>query len=238
MAHVSRVSMMGQLASALAHEINQPLGAILRNAEAAEIFLKSDNPDLEEIRAIVADIRADDQRAGRVIERMRALLKRRDLGETQLLDVSELVNNVASLARPDAASRRVKLEVDVPADLPLVRGDRVHLQQVLLNLILNGMDALQGDSREDRRVTVSACADGAQAVEVAVSDTGVGIAADKLANIFEPFYTTKSNGLGMGLPISRTIIEAHGGRLWADNNDRGGATFRFTLKAVQTAAGS
>ena len=133
--------MMGQLASALAHELNQPLGAILRNAEAAELFMQSETPDLEEIRAILADIRADDQRAGNVIDRMRALLKRHDL-DTRMLDVAELVGSVADLVRSDAATRQVKLEVEVPADLPPVRGDRVHLQQVLLNLILNGMDAL------------------------------------------------------------------------------------------------
>ena len=149
--------MMGQLASALAHEINQPLGAILRNAEAAELFLQNTSPDLDEIRAIVADIRKDDQRAGAVIDRMRGLLKRQHL-ETRPLDVGELVGDVAALVRADAAARQVKLDVDVPGDLPPVRGDRVHLQQVLLNLILNGMDALNGASREDRRVSVTASA--------------------------------------------------------------------------------
>ncbi len=228
-AHVGRVSMMGQLASALAHEINQPLGAILRNAEAAELFMQSENPDLDEIRAILADIRADDQRAGNVIDRMRALLTRHDL-ETRPLDVAELIGVVASLARPDAATRRVTLEVGMPVDLPLVRGDRVHLQQVLLNLIINAMDALNGASPENRRVHVSARLDDAQLVEVAVRDTGHGIDSEKLAKIFDPFFTTKPNGMGMGLPISRTIIEAHGGKLWAERNDDVGATFRFTLK--------
>jgi PAS domain S-box-containing protein len=234
-AHVGRVSMMGQLASALAHEINQPLGAILRNAEAAELFMENESPDLDEIRAILADIRKDDQRAGSVIAGMRALLKRHDL-ETRLLDVGELVGDVASLARADAAARQVKLDVDVAGGLPLVRGDRVHLQQVLLNLILNGMDALNGVSRQDRRVSVTARLDGAQTVEIAVSDTGHGIPADKLAHVFDPFFTTKPNGIGMGLPISRTIIEAHGGRLWAENNNGGGAAFRFTLPIAEEAA--
>jgi PAS domain S-box-containing protein len=234
-AHVGRVSMMGQLASALAHEINQPLGAILRNTEAAELFMENESPDLDEIRAILADIRKDDQRAGSVIDRMRALLKRHDL-ETRPLDVGELVGDVASLARADAAARQVKLDVDVAGGLPLVRGDRVHLQQVLLNLILNGMDALNGVSRQDRRVSVTARLDGAQTVEIAVSDTGHGIPADKLAHVFDPFFTTKPNGIGMGLPISRTIIEAHGGRLWAENNNGGGAAFRFTLPIAEEAA--
>jgi len=231
-AHVGRVSMMGQLASALAHEINQPIGAILRNAEAAELFMQSKTPDLEEIRAILADIRADDQRAGGVIERMRALLKRHVL-DTQLLDLADLVGDVAKLARPDAATRHVTLTVNLPADLPPVRGDRVHLQQVLLNLILNGMDALNQVSRENRCVTVSVRVDGARTVEIAVSDTGQGIAAEKLAHVFDPFFTTKPDGMGMGLPISRTIVESHGGRLWAENNDGSGATFRFTLPVAE-----
>ena len=236
-AHVGRVSMMGQLASALAHEINQPIGAILRNAEAAELFMQSKTPDLEEIRAILVDIRADDQRAGDVIDRMRALLKRHVL-DTQLLDLAELVGDVAKLAQPDAATRHVKLTVNLPADLPPVRGDRVHLQQVLLNLILNGIDALNRAGPGNRRVTVSARVDAARTVEIAVSDTGHGIAAEKLAHVFDPFFTTKPDGMGMGLPISRTIVESHGGRLWAENNNDTGATFRFTLPQAEEASAS
>ncbi len=234
-AHVDRVTMMGQLASTLAHEINQPLGAILRNAEAAELFLQNASPDLVEIRAILADIRKDDERAGAVIDRMRNLLKRQHLN-TRALDVGELVGEVMTLVRAEAAVRHVKLEVDVPDDLPPARGDRVHLQQVLLNVILNGMDALDGASRAERRVSVTALLNGAQTVEIAVIDTGSGIPADKLAQVFNPFFTTKPNGMGMGLPISRTIIEAHGGRFWAENNSSGGATFRFTLPVSEEVA--
>jgi two-component system sensor kinase FixL len=231
-AHVGRVSMMGQLASSLAHEINQPLGAILRNAEAAELFMQNGSPDLDEIRAILVDIREDDQRAGKVIDRMRGLLKRHDL-DTRPLDVRELIGDVAALVRADAAVRQVDLKMDVPSDLPFVRGDRVHLQQVLLNLILNGMDALNGARREDRRVSLTARLDGSQSVEITVSDAGHGIPADKLSHVFDPFFTTKPNGMGMGLPISRTIIEAHGGRLWAENNNIAGAAFRFTLPIAE-----
>ena len=234
-AHVDRLTMMGQLASALAHEINQPLGAILRNAEAAELFMQEASPDLEEIRAIVADIRKDDQRAGAVIDRMRGMLKRQPLN-TRALDMGEIVGDVRALVRAEAAARHVKLEVDVPDDLPPVRGDRVHLQQVLLNVILNGIDALNGAVLGERRISVVASLNGAQTVEVAVSDTGSGIPADKLAHVFDPFFTTKANGMGMGLPISRTIIEAHGGRLWAENNNSGGATFHFTLPIAKDVA--
>jgi PAS domain S-box-containing protein len=234
-AHAGRVSMMGQLASGLAHEINQPLASILRNAEAAELFLQHPSPDLDEIRAILSDIRSDDERAGQVIDRMRGLLKRKTL-DTEPLDVGALVDDVAALVRIDAATRQVKLDVDVPADLPHVRGDRVQIQQVLLNLILNGMDAVHGTRFEDRRVDVTARLDGAQLIEIAVGDAGHGIPADTLARIFDPFFTTKPNGLGIGLAVSRTIVEAHSGRLWAENRNGGGAAFRFTLPIAEDSA--
>jgi PAS domain S-box-containing protein len=234
-AHAGRVSMMGQLASGLAHEINQPLAAILRNAEAAELFLQHSSPDLDEVRAILTDIRLDDERAGHVIDRMRNLLTRRTLA-TQRLDVGSLVRDVAALVRVDAATRHVKLDVHVEDDLPPVLGDRVQLQQVLLNLILNGMDALNGARAENRYVRVTARLDSACMTEVAVGDGGPGIPPARLAQIFEPFFTTKPNGMGMGLAISRTIIEAHRGRLWAENQDGGGAAFRFTLPTTEPAA--
>ena len=231
-AHVDRVSMMGQLASALAHEISQPLGAILRNAEAAELFLQDASPDLEEIRAILTDIRKDDQRAGNVIDRMRGLLKRQNL-DKRPVDVAELVGEVIALVRSDAIARHVKLELTVANHLPLVSGDAIHLQQVLLNLIVNGMDAIDEAKGGDRRVSVSASLDGAQTVEIAVSDSGPGVPADKLTHIFDPFFTTKPKGMGMGLSISRTIIEAHQGRIWAENKSEGGALFRFTLPIAE-----
>jgi C4-dicarboxylate-specific signal transduction histidine kinase len=231
-AHAGRVSMMGQLASALAHEINQPLGAILRNAEAAELFMQDKSPDLDEVRAILADIRKDDQRAGSVIDRMRGLLKQKNL-DKRPVDMGELVGGVAALVRSDAAARHIRLELAVADHLPPVFGDPVHLQQVLLNLILNGMDALDGTDRGDRRVSVTAALDGPKTIEIAVSDSGAGVPADQLTHIFDPFFTTKPDGMGMGLPISRTIIEAHNGRLWAENRNVGGASFRFTLPIAE-----
>jgi len=226
-AHVGRVSVMGQISSALAHEINQPLGAILRNAEAAALFMEHESPDLHEISAILEDIRKDDQRASAVIDRIRALLRHEDVAMTTL-NVRALLGDVATLLRPDAAARHVGLEFGVPADLPAVRGDQVQIQQVLLNLILNGMDSLEGLHDRPRSVTVTARRDGAGRVEISVSDTGHGIDADDFGRIFEPFFTTKSKGIGMGLSISRGLVEAHGGRLWAENTAIG-ATFRFTL---------
>ncbi|MBL9116166.1 MAG: PAS domain-containing protein [Verrucomicrobiaceae bacterium] len=228
LAHAGRVSMMGQLASALAHELNQPLGAILRNAEAAELFMQADVPNLEEVRAIIADIRKDDQRAGDVIDRLRALLKRRDI-ESRSVSVVQLLDEVLALIRADAAARGVKLTVSCDSDIPSVRGDRVHLQQVLINLIINAMDALSDTCTPERKVTVSADASKTGFVEVTVSDNGQGIPPEKLQNVFDPFFTTKPHGMGMGLPISRTIIEAHGGKITAGNHKNGGAVFRFTL---------
>jgi len=228
LAHASRITMMGQLASAIAHELNQPLGAILSNAEAAEIFLQNEPPALDELRAILTDIRKDDQRAADVIQRMRRLLSR---GELQLseLTVGSLIEDAVRLAKPDALLRQVRVEVEAAPDLPSVRGDQVHMDQVLLNLMLNGMDSLNGTPSDERRLVLSARRLEDGFVQVAVSDCGTGIAADKLAQVFELFYTTKTAGMGMGLAISRTIVEAHGGRIWAENNPDKGATFYFTL---------
>jgi PAS domain S-box-containing protein len=231
LAHVARVSMISQLASGLAHELSQPLGAILRNAEAAELFLQEPSPDLDELRAILADIRKDDHRAGGVIDRMRAMMKRREF-EHRCLDLGVLVDEVVTLVRPDAERRRVRLAPETDAVLPPVQGDQVQLQQVLLNLLLNAMDALDGNPSAVRIVTVRARSAGS-AVEVAVSDNGRGIPADSLPRMFEPFFTTKPQGLGMGLAICRTIIKAHGGRVWVENNAGGGATFTFSLPVAE-----
>jgi signal transduction histidine kinase len=232
-AHVTRVAALGQLTSAIAHELNQPLGAILRNTEAAEIFLQKDQPDLAEVRTILADIRKDDERAGAVIERMRNMLKRR-VPELRPLDLGELLAETIALAKPDARARHVALNLQIPASLPKVRGDRVQLQQVVLNLVLNGMDAMNGAPRPERVMTLCARAEDDRWVEVSVSDRGGGISTENLDRLFEPFFTTKTDGLGMGLAVSQTIIEAHGGKLWGGNNTPHGAIFKFTLPAKKT----
>ena len=229
-----RVTALGQLASSLAHELSQPLGAILRNAEAAELHLANPSPDLEELRAIVADIRRDDRRAGDVIDQMRALIKRRTL-EMQPLPLDEVVHDVISMVRSDAVARHVALDCVMPPGLPPVKGDRVHLSQVLLNLIMNGMDAIQASRANTKRVLIEAQPHAHGQVEVAVTDSGPGVPPEIIGKVFDPFFTTKATGMGMGLPISRTIIEAHGGRLWAERGSGPGLTFRFTL---QRAGGS
>jgi len=227
LAHLSRVTTLGELSSSLAHELNQPLGAILRNTEAAELFLEDPSPDLDELRAILVDIRKDDQRAGAVIDGIRSMLKRRKV-EHSVLDLNVLLSEVISLVRPDAELRKVQLVLKAASSLPPVRGDRVQLQQVLLNLLLNAMDAMNGFAPDHRRVTVRVQPSGPR-IEVAVSDTGQGIPTDQLTRLFEPFYTTKPNGIGLGLPISRSILETHGGSIRAENDPNGGATFYLTL---------
>ena len=227
LAHVSRVSMMGQLASALTHELNQPLGAILRNAEAAEVLLQSHAPDLKEVRAILTDIRRDDRRAGNVIDRMRSLFKRQPLA-LGTLDLKDLVEDTLTMTRPDAAARRIRLKAEI-SHLSPARGDRVHVQQVLLNLILNGMDAMDTVPPARRLLTVAVEETRQGNLLLTVTDGGTGIPPEDASRIFEPFFSTKSNGMGMGLAISKTIIEAHGGEIWMSSNVTQGTTFTILL---------
>jgi two-component system sensor kinase FixL len=231
LAHASRVSMLGQLASSLAHELSQPLGAILRNAEAAELLLAKPQPDLEELREIVADIYRDDQRAGAVIDRLRALLKRRQL-EVLPIALGDLLADVGALLRADALSRHVALDWDIQPAVPPIAADRVHLSQVLINLIINGMDAVMHQDSPRRRVQVAARRAAGEAVEITVRDCGPGVPEDHLGRIFEPFFTTKSSGMGMGLSICRTIVDAHGGTLTARNDPAGGAIFTIRLSVA------
>lgn len=231
LAHSGRVTMLGQLSAALAHQLNQPLGAILRNAEAAEMLLAKPEPDLGEVREILADIRKDDRRAGNVIDHLRALFRRGDL-DKQPLQIENVVRDVLALVRGDAEAKRVPLDFVASAPLPAALGDRVHLSQVLLNLIMNGIDAVQEAKEPSRRVSIDArCSDGM--IEVAVADSGKGIPSDAADRVFDAFFTTKTHGMGMGLPVSRTIVEAHGGRIWVENNRGPGATFRFTVPVVR-----
>ena len=234
LAHIGRVSAMGELTASLAHELNQPLTAILNNAQVAQQLLESDVVDVVEMREILDDIVADDKRAADVIRRLRRLLRKGDL-EYVPLDLNEVVTEVARLVTGDAAIRDVSLRLTVAPELPSVRGDRVQLQQVLLNLVLNGLDAM-GAASGDRILGIRTFRDSETFVGVAVRDAGPGIAAKDADHIFEPLYTTKREGIGMGLAIARTIVGAHGGRLTAENNADGGATFRFILPADTAAA--
>jgi signal transduction histidine kinase len=235
LAHLDRRAAMGELATSLAHELNQPLNAILQNAGVAQMLLTSSTVPsaLGEMAEIISDIRKDDLRASEVIRRMRGLLQKHEL-ETHPVDLNNIAEETVAIVRPDARSRAIEIEMELAPNVRSIQGDRVHLQQVLLNLLLNAMDGVVSVPPERRRVRVST-SHSAGVTRLAVSDTGIGIPADRLPQIFEPFYTTKSegSGMGMGLAIARSIVEAHGGRMAAENNAAGGATVWFSVPSSQ-----
>lgn len=228
LARVGRVALLGELSASLAHELKQPLAAILSNAQAATRFLDDDAPDLGEVRDILKDIAASDRRASEIITRMRALMKK---GEAQMesRDLNADIEQVLELLHGDLVSRNVSIHTELAPDLPRVRGDHIQLQQVMLNLVVNGCDAMKENEADERRLIIATERDGSGLVCVRVSDLGSGVAPDSVERIFEPFYSTKAQGLGMGLAICRAIIHAHGGHLRVANNPDRGATFHFTL---------
>lgn len=232
LAQLGRVDTMGQLASGLAHELAQPLTASLGNIEAAQIHLRKTNPDLDELRAIVEDIQQDTRRAGEVLDRMRTLIRRQAV-DKQPLAIDEVFRDVTSLLHSEAIARRVELAVNVDPGLPRAMGDRVQIAQVLLNLLVNAMDAMQNLTARRRWVRIEAHPASSGGLEIAVTDSGPGIPHQSLQEIFEPLFTTKPHSLGLGLALSRTIVEAHGGRLWAENRaGQDGAILRLTLPAA------
>jgi len=228
LAHLTRVSTLGELAGSLAHELNQPLTAILSNVQAAQRFIEHDPPDLAEVRDILNDIVDDSCRASEVIRRIRAFVKKEEL-ELVRLDINGVLRDVVQLLHSDAIVRGVHLSLDVDEHLPPVRGDKVQLQQVMLNLIVNAFDAVRDVDPLDRVVTAFAGRDRDGMIRVAVRDRGHGMSADRLERIFKPFVTSKAQGLGLGLSISRSIVEMHRGRLWAEKNSDQGMTFHVTL---------
>ena len=230
LAHLDRVAAMGQLASSLAHELSQPLTAILANAQAANRLLARPQLDLEELRACVVDVISDDRRASEMIRGMWKLLKRTDVVSTPLR-LNDLAANMIALVANDALLHEVTLQFLPAADLPVAYGDGVQIQQVILNLLTNAITAAANGGAPDRRVTVWTTAATAPYVELGVHDSGKGIPEADLGRVFEPFFTTKVDGLGMGLAISHTIVEAHGGRLLVENDPAGGAIFRVQLRS-------
>ena len=228
LAHVVRINTMGELAASLAHELNQPLTAILSNAQAAQRFLAADPTSLGEVRAILQDIVNDDNRAGEVIRRVRDLVRKGNF-EIAPLDLETILRDVVMLIHSDAILHNVNIVLQVDPGARRVYGDKVQLQQVLLNLLLNAFQAMKVCPMNERQVTVRTEPSKGHKVMIAVRDCGEGLKSDQLEKIFQPFYTTKDNGLGLGLAISRSIVEAHGGRLWAQNNPERGATICFTV---------
>jgi C4-dicarboxylate-specific signal transduction histidine kinase len=231
-AHLSRVAMLGELSGSLAHELNQPLAAILSNAQAAQRLLARDPPQIQTVTEILADIVASDRRAGAVIERLRSMLRKEDVKHA-LLDLNHVAEESLRLMHSDLLNRRVRVDTSFAQNLPPVSGDPVQLQQVMLNLLINGCDAVAGRGRE-AHLHVSSRVTERGSVAIAISDNGEGIAPQDIERVFEPFVTSKSHGIGLGLAICRSIIEAHGGRLWASNNESRGATMEFELPAELT----
>jgi len=234
LAHVSRLTTMGELTASIAHEVNQPLTAVVNNANASLSLLPKDTPDLEEVREALAEIIEDANRASDVISRIRRLAKRAPI-EKSFLDLRDVVQDVLELARYESSVRQVTICTDLAKDLPSVSGDRVQLQQVLLNLVINGMDAMNQVEESKRVLTICGRHEthaGTPAARLSVSDSGVGFKPGEMDRLFAAFYTTKPQGMGMGLAISRSIIEAHGGRLWAEPNLGPGAIFLLSLPAA------
>lgn len=235
LAHLSRVTMLGELSGALAHELNQPLTAILSNAQAAQRFLARDTVDLEAVREILQDIIDADKRAGEVIRRLRRLFDKK-ASFRQDIDVNAAVTEIGQILRNDLLNRGVTFHNALAADLPMACYDGVQLQQVLINLIMNGCDAMLGSTSPDRRSLVLTARVNDGFMQISVSDRGSGLSPEVLERVFEPFYTTKKDGMGLGLSICRNIVAATGGRLWGENNPDGGASFHVLLPLSATAA--
>jgi signal transduction histidine kinase len=229
LARVSRATTMGELTASLAHEVNQPIAAAVTNANTCLRWLAGDTPNLDEARAAATRIVKDGTRAAEIISRIRLLFKK-GTPERELVDVNEAIREMMVLLRSEATRYRVPIRTDLAADLPEVMGDRVQLQQVLMNLMLNGIDAMK-EVNGTRELVIKSQRGENEELLVSVSDTGVGLPAQQTDQIFNPFFTTKSHGTGMGLSISRSIVESHGGRLWAAGNSPRGASFYFTLPA-------
>jgi PAS domain S-box-containing protein len=237
LAQVTRLTMLGEVGASIAHEVNQPLAAIVNNANACLELMPSGKTGLDEIREALGDIVRDGKRASAIVERVRQIARRSPSARVPCR-IADVVSEVAVLAAREVAARRMRVDVEIPGDLPDVLADAVELQQVLLNLVVNAMDAMEsmaGDDRAERRVEIRArteAHEGRPAVTVCVADRGIGLQPEDLSRLFEAFYTTKPRGMGLGLAISRSIVEAHGGRLWAESNLPRGAVFCFRIPAI------
>jgi PAS domain S-box-containing protein len=229
-AHMQRLAQIGELSAAIAHELRQPLHAIKLHAQTVEMIAGSPTPPLREVQEIAADIAMDASRANDVIERIRTFV-RPPKSARQTLEVEKLVKQVASLVSDDARKRQVEIVLEISDDLSQVRGDQTQIMQVLVNLVLNGMDSMENVAAADRRLVLRTAPRDGQ-IDVSVSDYGTGISPEVMPRLFESFFTTKSDGMGIGLSISRSIVAMHEGHIWAENNAAGGATFYFTLPTI------
>jgi C4-dicarboxylate-specific signal transduction histidine kinase len=224
-----------ELAASIAHEVNQPLCAILSNAQAAQRLLAGGDLNLTEVREALQDVSHDAQRASAIIGRLRSLFAKTPVAHPAV-DVNDLIREVAAPMRRDLASRGIALQLALAAKLPAVRGDRVQLQEVIVNLLANGADAMDSVAGKSRELVVRSTADESGGIAVAVTDVGVGLDPANVARLFDAFFTTKPGGMGMGLAICKSIVAAHGGRIWAAPNAAGGATFQLTLPGIREGA--
>jgi signal transduction histidine kinase len=228
LAHATRVTTLGEMTASIAHEVNQPLAAIVNAAAACLRWLDRGTPNLDEARSAVEWITKETNRASEVIRRIRALAKKTEI-EKLPLDVNDVAREVISLEQRELVSNHVSLQMELASALPPILGDQVQLQQVMINLVMNGIEAMQSVTDRPRELVIRSRQDGTQQVLVSVTDCGVGISAEDAGRLFDAFFTTKSGGMGMGLSICRSIVEAHGGRLWATATVPHGAMFQFTL---------
>jgi C4-dicarboxylate-specific signal transduction histidine kinase len=235
LAHALRVTTMGELAASIAHEVNQPLAAVVTNANACQRWLAADPPNTAEADASLMRIVRDGERAGEIVKRIRAFVKKGSSHTAAAEDVNDLVDEVFALVRDTSSRHQVEIQSDLGPGLPLVQADRVQLQQVVLNLVINAIDAMKDIHNGPRQLTVRTRVEEPSHVVVSISDTGVGVRDSPIDKLFEPFFTTKAAGMGMGLSVSRAIVERHGGRLWASVNRGAGTTFTFSLPATGAA---
>jgi len=226
LAHINRLNMMGELTAALAHEIKQPIAASITSANACLRWLLHDPPNLERARAAAARMERESSRASDVINTLRSFYKRGLPPERRVVDVKEIVREMTVLLRNEAVRYSITIKCELDADTPKILGDPVQLQQVFMNLMLNAIEAMKDTGGE---LTIRSCLNGGKQLTISVSDTGVGLPAESIERMFDAFHTTKPQGTGMGLAITRSIVESHGGRVWATPNQGAGATFHFTL---------
>ena len=233
--HLSRLSTLGEMATGLAHELNQPLASIVSYTQGCIRRIRDGQAEQSDLIAALGNVTSEAERAGEIIRRIRRFIRKREPQQTRI-EPAELIEQCVALVRHELQAEGVALDVQVGKDLPCIDADRIQLQQVILNLLRNSMEAMEGVDRSNRAITVRACLRQDGSLTVAIRDTGSGITAGEVERVFEPFYTTKAEGTGMGLAISRTIIEAHGGWLSAQANPDGGSTFEFTLPVDRDAS--
>jgi signal transduction histidine kinase len=233
--HSARLALVGEIAASVAHEVAQPMSAILSNVETAQVLLRQPEPDLPMVLEILSDIRKDDLRADAIVRRLRVLLRKREL-HFEVADLNSIVSNAVALVQPDAMRRQIAIRTALAAELPRVSADPVLLQQVLLNLLMNALDALSDTPPSERALLVRTERRDDAFLQVAVLDNGRGIAPEVEPKVFESFFTTKRDGMGLGLSIARSIVRMHDGEIWVERSKSGGAVFAFTIPSIRTAA--